>query len=339
MVWGGGAQGGAGACMCGVARRTARGGAAEGLAWGGGIGHNERMLSPFVRRALVVLVAGGTLAGVAASCRSAERTAREYLEAEGLERIRLDIMAGHEGVFAYTATRQHDDCVGRVVVMHEPGKPRISDRMSCRPRVDRCSTNDPLTCFRLGLMHSKGDDSPIDPTDVDHETAAGFFDVACQGGHGRACNALGLAYAEGLGVPLDLGRAHQSFERACRFGSAKGCINQGLGHHHGRGVDRDPTVAVGLYERACGKGVASACYNLGVCRRDGIGVERSPLPATSAFAAACAGDHVLGCVNLGVMYATGDGIPVDPAAARSLFDKACRAGAEEGCRGLAKLDG
>lgn len=296
------------------------------------------MHAPSIRRALAALGMGGALVA-SASCRSAEHTAREYLEAEGLEQIRMVTIAGREDAFSYTATRQHDDCVGWVAVQHEPGKPSISDRISCRPRVERCSTEDPTTCFRLGLMHWMGDDSPLDPTDIDRGAAVGFFDVACQGGHGRSCNALGLAYADGAGVASDLGRAHQSFERACRFGSAKGCFNEGLGHHHGRGVARDPSVAVGLYERACGEGVASACYNLGVCRRDGVGVARSPLPATSAFAAACAGEHVLGCVNLGVMYATGDGIPVDAAAARSLFDKACRAGANEGCRGLAELDG
>ena len=301
------------------------------------MGHNVVMSRPSLRRATGVALMMGMLVAAGASCRSSERTAREYLEAEGLEQIRMSSISGQEDAFAYTATRQDDDCVGWVAIQHEPGKPRISDRVSCRPRVDRCSTEDPITCFRLGLMHAMGDDSPLDPTDVDDGTAAGYFDIACRGGHGRACNALGVAYADGKGVPADLGRAHQSFERACRFGSAKGCFNEGLGHHHGRGVPRDPGRAVQLYERACGEGLASACYNLGVCRRDGTGVARSPVRATSAFAAACAGGHGLGCVNLGVMYATGDGIPVDEVAARNFFHKACQAGIAEGCDGLEKL--
>jgi TPR repeat protein len=296
------------------------------------------MAAPALRRSFGAIALGGILVAGVASCRSSERAARAYLEAEGLEQIRIAAVAGDEGGFTYTARRQQEDCVGHVAVRDEPGMPRISDRMSCRPRLELCSTDDPTTCFRLGLMHQKGDDSPIDPTGIDHETAAGFFDIACQGGHGRACNALGLAYVEGRGLAVDLGRAHQSFERACRFGSPKGCFNQGLGHHHGRGVERDPSVAVGLYERACGEGLASACYNLGVCRRDGTGMPRNPQGATSSFAAACASGHLLGCVNLGVMYATGDGIPVDEAAARSLFQKACSAGAPEGCRGLEELD-
>lgn len=272
-----------------------------------------------------------------AGCRSAERAARDHLEDEGLEQVILTAMAGSDREFRYTATLRDDSCVGRVSVRREPGATRIADRMSCQPVARSCSTANPVACFRLALIHAAGDDGQLDRTVVDREAAAGYYDVACQGGHERACNALGLLYADGRGVPRDDGRAHQSFARACGFGSAKGCFNLGVTYHYGRGVGADQARAVGLYEKACGQGVAAACYNLGVCRRDGVGMERSPQPATSAFAAACAAEHWQGCVNLAVMYAIGDGVPTDRAAARALFERACEVGLSDGCRGLEEL--
>ena len=47
----------------------------------------------------------------------------------------------------------------------------------------------------------------------------------CTAGQGRACNALGLLHAEGLGMKTDMPRAVKLFQTACARGLASGCHN------------------------------------------------------------------------------------------------------------------
>ncbi|MEZ4439978.1 MAG: tetratricopeptide repeat protein [Polyangiaceae bacterium] len=268
---------------------------------------------------------------LAAGCHPKERTARAHLEAEGLTELELVSVSGTEGSFAYSGRRDADHCVGEISVAQGHGSTRIDDKISCQPAVADCSMESPEVCFRLGLIAHHGDDDPMNPSPIDPARAAGFFDVGCSAGHGPSCNALGLAYAEGAGVPADELRAERAFERSCAGQHPKGCYNLAVALHH-HPERRDLPRALALYDRACRGGVAKACYNL-----DGDGMSPTPHRAATAFDASCQGGHLQGCVNLGVMLVEDNGLPPDPTRARRLFAHACAGGLDEGCRGRDRL--
>jgi TPR repeat protein len=319
------------------------------------MGHNASMAARrfFLRSAkrpwgtltAVAVVVLAICAPLGHGCRSVESEARQHLESEGLDEVALSAVAGDSNAFHYTANLALATCKGRVSVERHRGSLKIIDHMSCRPDPANCSTERPTTCFRLGMIGRDGDQDDVDVTPVDHGDARGYFDIACLGGHARACNALGLEYAlptkqtakEPIHDSHDLGRAHQAFERSCALDYAKGCFNLALNHHYGRGVPVDEARAVHLYGRACSRHLTSACYNLGVCRRDGVGAPRDPASAAKAFGHACSRDHQLACVNLAVMHATGAGGPRDTGRARRLLQHACDRGVDEGCKGLRQL--
>jgi len=271
-------------------------------------------------------------------CGRDERVAREYLEHEGLEDIALEPM-NDEGTFRYSARFGTTLCDGRVSVTKNRRSTHVNDQIICRPNDDNCITGrNPVACFRLGLIHD-GDPDPLSRLVHDRARAAVFFNIACEEGDARACNALGLKYFEGDGVARDQARAVALFDKSCVLDHPRGCFNLALSYESGKGIKVDGARAAALYERACEHKLGPACYNQGVCLRDGTCTPRDLIRAANRFDRACSAGHLQGCVNLGVMHVAGEGVASDPLRARALFERACTGGLDTGCQGLARLDG
>ena len=95
----------------------------------------------------------------------------------------------------------------------------------------------------------------------DHAHAAKLRKQACES-LPEACNALGLQYQDGHGVPKDLAQAIALFTRACDHGALAGCSNLGRMHEEGKGTARNLTQAVALYKKACAGGRKWSCKRL-----------------------------------------------------------------------------
>jgi len=92
--------------------------------------------------------------------------------------------------------------------------------------------------------------------------SANQYQKACDDGDLPACTSLGVAYAQGSGVPLDLARAVALFQKACDGGEPGGCNDLGVSYATGSGVPIDQTRSRALYLKACEGGEARGCENL-----------------------------------------------------------------------------
>jgi TPR repeat protein len=110
-------------------------------------------------------------------------------------------------------------------------------------------------------------------------------------------NGLGVAHANGSGVPRDDRAALQLFASACAGGSAEACSNQGALLEYGRGVGVDPEQALRLYRQACDGGSAVGCSNLGALYLRTAGDEADLTYLRRLFGWACENGSVVGCEN------------------------------------------
>ena len=110
----------------------------------------------------------------------------------------------------------------------------------------------------------------------DFSEAARLFNLACEGGHARACYDLGdklgcyaLAYAHqtGVGAAKDEARAYDLYKNSCELGLAKGCNEAGYMSERGMGVNADVKAAVKFYEKACKMGLEVGCENAKILKR------------------------------------------------------------------------
>ncbi len=171
---------------------------------------------------MAALLAGATV--IACQSRD-ERDVREWLDAEGFEGVRLTAPSERDAAWRYTATRNGDQCSGRIAIARRSGHHTIEDMVTCRPAWNACRHEAPTACFRLGEIFERGDPGSLDPTRSDPVRATTLFTTACNADHASACNALGVKMAAGSGTPRDPGGALALFEKACRLGSRSGCSN------------------------------------------------------------------------------------------------------------------
>src|SRR5690606_27343416 len=91
-------------------------------------------------------------------------------------------------------------------------------------------------------------------------------------GEPEALNALGNAYANGVGVPKDDATAIRYYEEAAQRGFAPASFNLGMMRELGRGVPADMAAAFTLYMKAAEQGFGPAQFNVGNMYANGIGV-------------------------------------------------------------------
>ena len=163
------------------------------------------------------------------------------------------------------------------------------------------------------------------------------LETACLKGNANACNKLGVMYATGKGVTLNLSRAVELYRKACDIGSAVGCSNLGFMYRNGEGLLQDKVQAATYFKRACDGGYAGGCTTLGLMYERATGVSQDNKAAAHYYQRGCDSGDIDGCTNLGYMYEYGYGVSEDKKSAVEYYRKGCEAGNARGCTNLGHL--
>ncbi|GHV03690.1 hypothetical protein AGMMS50229_03440 [Campylobacterota bacterium] len=123
------------------------------------------------------------------------------------------------------------------------------------------------------------------------------LEKGCKNGNAANCTNLGLAYANGDGVPQDYVKAAEFSKKACDQGEAAGCSNLGVLYAKGNGVQQDYAKSNELYKKSCDKGYALGCSNLGVAYYEGNGVKQNNTKALELVTKGCDLGENVGCDN------------------------------------------
>lgn len=158
-------------------------------------------------------------------------------------------------------------------------------------------------CAEAGLEFNSKPVEAVAPIDM--------YRCEADAGDPSALYNLGVCYAEGNGVEVDLKKSVTFFLRAVEGGSLDAQNLLGFCYEHGRGVEQDVSRAVELYERAAEADDANATFNLGVCYEEGKGVTRDNAKAVSHFHHAVDSGHLEAMAKLAACYAKGKGVRKD----------------------------
>jgi TPR repeat protein len=107
---------------------------------------------------------------------------------------------------------------------------------------------------------------------LDEQRAAFWFEKAAAGGNAYAQTMLGDMYAEGRGVPRNIGQARRWREKAAQQGNARAQLKLGEMYLYGMGNARDDQKAGEWLGKAGDQGDAHAQYLLGRLYREGRGL-------------------------------------------------------------------
>jgi TPR repeat protein len=149
-----------------------------------------------------------------------------------------------------------------------------------------------------------------------------------------SCVNLGIMFANGTGVPADLGKAATLFQNACNAGVGAGCDHFGLALQFGRGIVADLPRAADTLKKGCDLKNAEACNRVALMAERGQGGPKDPVKAVGFYQKACDLGDAFGCGNLANHLASGEGIPRDPARAAILRKQACDKGDQPACNAL-----
>jgi hypothetical protein len=164
-----------------------------------------------------------------------------------------------------------------------------------------------------------------------------FYEKACEGKVGLACNSLGLLHSSKNGGAYDPAKARTYYEKACNelfFGTA--CLHLANLVLEGKPpVKKDPKLAVKLMARACDLGTANGCVKQGEWQITGNkGVAKNPGKGTEVLEAACnQSKDWYACQTLADLYREGKHLKKDEAATTRLQARACELGsANKACK-------
>jgi TPR repeat protein len=199
-----------------------------------------------------------------------------------------------------------------------------------------CEVKDPEGCMNLGRMY----DSPHQSVSMDRGKARQYFTIACDGGSGYACTALGNAAAKGEGGPVEEYKAYVLFAKACDAGDNPGCGRVGLALISGKGIAQDEVRGRSFLVSACNGKDAPACNTLGMLYANGRGgVARDSAKAMTLWRDACNSTASIAesCAYLGAGYLRGSGVMHDDVRAGSFLSQGCEGGIANSCTLLATM--
>jgi TPR repeat protein len=137
---------------------------------------------------------------------------------------------------------------------------------------------------------------------------------------------LGMKYAKGDGVPLDLDEAFKLFTLSAEAGSAPGQYYLGAAYSHGKGVEKDDKAAFKWCLEAAKQGHVKAQVFVGQMYAKGEGVDRDDSEAFTWFERAAMQNDAEAQSLLGNAYMLGEGVARDYAKASELIAKAAAQG-------------
>ncbi len=135
----------------------------------------------------------------------------------------------------------------------------------------------------------------------DFKEAARLFNLACEGGHARACYDIGAMIASGKVAARQPETAAKFYERACKMGDKLGCYALAYAHQTGAGAVKDEARAYELYKNACELGLAKGCNEAGYMSERGMGVQADVKAAAKFYEKACKMRLDIGCENAKIL--------------------------------------
>jgi uncharacterized protein len=170
--------------------------------------------------------------------------------------------------------------------------------------------------------------------------AARAYDRACSGGAVDVCNTLGEIVEQTGAVEGGLARAEPLYVKACEGGSSRGCLNLGL-----VAAGRDDNVrAFALYQKSCDGGWAAGCHHVAASYEQGEGVPKDVIKALAVYTQACDDEYIESCTVAAGLYLAGEVVAKNVEAALRLYGKAleiyaasCKAGYDADCAEADKL--
>ena len=170
--------------------------------------------------------------------------------------------------------------------------------------------------------------------------AARAYDRACSGGAVDVCNTLGEIVEQTGAIEGGLAKAEQLYVKACEGGSSRGCLNLGL-----VAAGRDDNVrAFALYEKSCNGGWAGGCHHVAASYEQGEGVAKDVIKALAVYTQACESEYIESCTVAAGLYLAGEVVAKNVEAALRLYGKgleiyaaSCKAGYDADCAEADKL--
>ena len=148
---------------------------------------------------------------------------------------------------------------------------------------------------------------------------ASRMETRCLSGDVPICVQLGDMYANGRGVPRDLGRAARAYDRACSGGAVDVCNTLGEIVEQTGAIEGGITKAEQLYVKACEGGSSRGCLNLGL-----VAAGRDDLVrAFALYEKSCNGGWAAGCHHVAASYEQGEGVAKDVVKALAVYTQAC----------------
>ncbi|MCB9687586.1 MAG: sel1 repeat family protein [Alphaproteobacteria bacterium] len=203
-----------------------------------------------------------------------------------------------------------------------------------------CKGDLPVACVEQGLLLYKDKDG----LKAQPERAAVLFSGACEkvdaastpedGAHplASACDALGTAYREGIGVEppkSDPEKAAQLYLRACDAKFAQGCVNGGNLAAESKKKE-DVANAAELYERACKLDARQGCFELATLHEQKAWPGADDQQAAVYFQKTCSIDPTRGCYEAGLLMET-ERVQAREGEIEYLYNLACEHGNSAAC--------
>ena len=150
----------------------------------------------------------------------------------------------------------------------------------------------------------------------DYAKAERLFRSAIAKGSVGALGALGVMYANGIGIAQDSIEARKLYEQGVARGNSNAMNNLGHLYENGRGVPQDYAEARRWYEKGATLGNAIAMTSLGNLYANGRGVTRDYAAARKWYEQAAVIGYATAVVDIGWLYEGGKGVTQDYAEAR-----------------------
>jgi localization factor PodJL len=145
-------------------------------------------------------------------------------------------------------------------------------------------------------------------------------------GDATAAYEIGVRFAEGKGVPVNLDEAAKWYDRAANAGVIPATFRLGTFYEKGLSVKKDIDIARRYYMQAAERGNAKAMHNLAVLDADGGGKGANYKSAAQWFRKAADRGVADSQYNLGILYARGIGVDQNLAESFKWFSLAAAQG-------------
>ncbi|MGQ0682005.1 hypothetical protein [Bradyrhizobium sp.] len=145
-------------------------------------------------------------------------------------------------------------------------------------------------------------------------------------GDASAAYEIGMRFAEGKGIPVNLDEAAKWYDRAANAGVVPAIFRLGTFYEKGHSVKKDADIARRYYMQAAERGNAKAMHNLAVLDADGSGKGANYKAASQWFRKAADRGVADSQYNLGILYARGIGVEQNLAESFKWFSLAAAQG-------------